>query len=124
MTTAGAPSNGQGNPAKPQTARLAYGWIAVISALLLGALIGALTRCGLWCAGPIVRADVLAQHGPAVIGVPTAILIATSVVCGARAIDGEMSLVLPGVEIKGAGAVVVCWLAVFSAVALAIRALW
>lgn len=94
--------------------------IAVLSVfLLLVFIVGRLDF-----AGPSVRAHWLALHAPAVIGVPAAILIATMVVSGACALDDEGSLAFPGSAIKGGGALVLGWLAVFAAIVLALRALW
>jgi hypothetical protein len=94
--------------------------IAVHSVVLLLVLIVG----GLFVAGPSVRADWFALHGPAVIGIPAAILIATMVVSGACALDDEGSLAFPGSAIKGGGALVLGWLAVFAVIVLALRALW
>lgn len=95
-------------------------WIAALSVVLLLVLIVG----GLFFAGPAVRADWFALHGPAVIGIPAAILIATIVVSGACALDDDSSLAFPGTAIKGGGALVLAWLAVFAALVVAIRALW
>lgn len=58
------------------------------------------------------------------IGTPFAILVATTLVSGARAVDGEFGGSLLGVELKGAAAILLAWFIVFLAVVLAIRALW
>ena len=55
---------------------------------------------------------------------PAAILLATALVWGARAIDGERGMSLLGVELKGRAAFLAGWLVVFTAIVLAIRALW
>ena len=58
------------------------------------------------------------------IGIPAAILIATIVVSGARALDGEAGFTFFGTVVTGGGAIALLWLAVFAAVVLAIRTLW
>ena len=93
-----------------------------IAALSVGLLL-ALTLGDVSFAWPAVRADWLAQHGPAVIGIPAAILIATVVVSSAPALDGEAGFAFLD-RVAGSGAFVLMWLAVFAAVVLAIRTLW
>jgi hypothetical protein len=94
-----------------------------IAAFSVGLLL-ALTLGSVFLAWPAVRADWLAQHGPAMIGIPAAVLIATVVVSSARALDGEAGFAFLGAAATGSGAFVLMWLAVFAAVVLAIRTLW
>ena len=64
------------------------------------------------------------RHGPALVGVPAAVCLATSVTCAARAIDGNMDFDFLGVRAQGGTATGGLWLAVFLAVALSVRWLW
>lgn len=69
-------------------------------------------------------ASLLSRHGPALIGVPFGISIATCVVTAARAIDGPVEFKMVGLDMKGSAALLFAWFAIFSAIAFAVRALW
>jgi len=116
-TDATTPKDGASVPGGERKAHLA---LAVVSLVLL-AVAGAI---GLWRTDASAAALALSQHGPALIGTPAAILLATALVSGARAIDGEFGMSLLGVELKGGAALLAAWLVVFTAIVLAIRALW
>lgn len=120
MTMPTNPAKCPSGLAQRHKTRAVFCRIAVLSAVLLGALTGAVV----WMASPVALADVLAQHGPAVIGIPAAILLATALVAGVRAIDGDIRLTVLGTDRRGAGATLVSWLTIFAAVVIAIRALW
>jgi hypothetical protein len=120
MTETSPTSQPEDLTSKGGRGRKAEAWIAALSVVFLLALIVG----GVSFAGPAVRAEWVAQHGPAAIGIPAAILIATIVVSGARALDGEAGLTFLGVVVTGGSALALLWLAVFAAVVLAIRTLW
>jgi hypothetical protein len=107
-------------PGSDLGARIVHGFLASIALLCLVTL----GWRGVWKLDGAVLADLVARHGPAVIGVPVAVAMATSVVGGFRAIDGKLRVRLLGVEADGAGAAVICWIIVFLGVVLSIRALW
>ena len=68
--------------------------------------------------------ELVERHGPALVGVPAAVCLATAVTCAARAIDGNMDFDFLGVRAQGGTATGGLWLAVFLAVALSVRWLW
>jgi hypothetical protein len=107
-------------PASDLGARIVHGVLASIALLCLVTL----GWRGVSKLDGAVLADLVARHRPAVIGVPVAVAVATSVVGGFRAIDGRLRVRLVGVEADGAGAALVCWITVFVGVVLSIRALW
>lgn len=120
MTDLPETPSGQGGRHPARNAGSAFGWLAFGSIVLLGVLIG----CTLWSVGPAGRSELLTRHGPAVIGIPAAILVATAVVCGARSVGGDFKLAVLGADSKGASALLASRLSVFAAVVIAIRALW
>lgn len=69
-------------------------------------------------------AALLTQHSLALIGTPLAILVTIILVSAARALDGDIGVSFLGIEFKGAAATLLAWLAVFSVIIFAIRALW
>lgn len=71
-----------------------------------------------------VFTDPLSRHGPAAIGVPVAILVDTALVCGLRAIGRRFQVSMVGLRSEGAATSLLGWLAIFSAIVLAFRALW
>lgn len=120
MTEMGPTATPQEDTSKAGSAGKPFAWIAVSAALLLVTLM----VCAVSFAGADLRAEWIARHGPAVIGIPTAILVATIVVSGARALDGETKFAFLGFAIAGGGAAVLLWLTIFITVVLAIRGLW
>lgn len=107
-------------PANDFGERIMHSFAAFISLLALVAL----GWCGIAKLEGAALAGLIAQHGPALIGIPVAVAMATCVVSGFRAIDGRLRIRLLGIETEGAGAAVLSWIVVFSGVVLAIRALW
>jgi hypothetical protein len=107
-------------PASEIGARIAHGVLASPSLLIVAGLV---CRAASKLDGAVL-ADLISRHGPAVIGMPFAAAIATGLVSGVRAIDGKLRISLLGLEIEGAGAALLGWIAAFSAIILAIRALW
>lgn len=73
---------------------------------------------------PEVLGTLVERHGPALIGVPAAVCLATAVTCAARAIDGKVGFDFLGVRAQGATATGGLWLTVFLAVALSVKWLW
>jgi hypothetical protein len=120
MTEANGSPTPDIRPPAPVARTKTYPIVAIAS---LGLLAG-LSAIGLYHLDVQTKATLLSQHGPAVIGTPFAILVATILVSGARAVDGEFGGSLLGVELKGAAATLLAWLSVFFAVILAIRTLW
>lgn len=66
----------------------------------------------------------LINHAAALFGLPFAILAAMALVCGARAIDPQAQIDFLGLRVRGAAATILCWIVVFAALTIAIRALW
>jgi hypothetical protein len=120
MTETEPPASTAPPPATDISARVAYGVLASLSLLVLA---GVGWRGGATLDGAVL-ADLVARHGPAVIGVPLAAVVATGLIGGLRAIDGKLRVTLLGLEAEGAGAALLGWIAVFSAIILAVRALW
>jgi hypothetical protein len=69
-------------------------------------------------------ATIIDRHGPAVLGIPTAAVVAFFLVVLARALDGPMALDLFGLKSEGASATCVVWIALFLAISASFRALW
>ncbi len=120
MTEANGSLTPDTRPPAPVARTKTYSIVAVAS---LGLLAG-LSAIGTYHLDVQTRATLLSQHGPAVIGTPFAILIATILVSGARAIDDEFGGSLLGVALKGTAATLLAWVGIFFAVVLAIRTLW
>lgn len=120
MTEANAPTTADSRPPAPAAGIKTYPIVAVIS---LGLLAG-LGAVAFYSVEAQTMATLMTLHGPALIGTPFAILVATILVSGARAVDGQLSGSLLGVELRGAAATLLAWLLVFLAVVFAIRALW
>lgn len=99
--------------------RVVHGMIAVASIAGLVAL-GWYGTASLGPSGAVL----LERHGPCVIGVPFAVGVATALVSGIRALDGELQFEVLGKKTAGAGATLIGWAATFSTIALAARALW
>ena len=116
--------NGSPTPETPRRPLVAGAKTHFIIAVVSLGLLAGLGAIGLAHLNDQTEASLLSLHGPALIGTPFAILVATTLVAGARAVDGEFGGTLLGVELKGGGATLFAWLAVFSAIVLAIRALW
>lgn len=105
---------------QPKSGRVAYGVISIVSVVLLTGLCGV----GLWHLQSAALSALLSEHTPALIGMPVAVLIAIILVSGARVIDGHLDFSILGIGVKGACAVLLAWLAIFTSIVLAIRALW
>jgi len=73
---------------------------------------------------PEAWSNLLDQHGPALIGIPIAVGVATILVSSLRAVDGPLRIEFLGLRAKGAGATVLYWLLAFVATGLIVRALW
>ena len=73
---------------------------------------------------PELLGKLVENHGPALVGVPAAVCLATAVTCAARAIDGRVGVDCLGVRAQGAIATGGLWLTVFLAVALSVKWLW
>jgi len=69
-------------------------------------------------------ASLLDRHGPAVIGIPLAVCVATIFVGVMRAIEGQFKLDFLGLKAEGAAASACLWIAAFAAISLVIRVLW
>jgi hypothetical protein len=104
----------------PLRCRAAYSLVAIVSLLL---------RAG-YCAFRSLRLElatqssIIEQHAAIVMGMPIAVLLAATLVSGAWANDGPLGLSVLGVELKGGIGALFTWLAIFSAIVLAFRALW
>lgn len=98
----------------------------VVHGLISVASIAGLAALGWYCLATLgpSGAALLDRHGPCVIGVPLAVGVATALVGGVRALDGELQFELLGLKAAGAGATLIGWVTTFSTVALAVRALW
>ncbi len=120
MTETEPPASTAPLPATDIGARVAYG---VLSSLSLLVFAGVGWR-GVATLDGAVLAGLVSRHGPAVIGVPLAAVVATGLIGGLRAIDGKLRITLLGLEAEGAGAALLGWIAVFLAIILAVRALW
>lgn len=66
----------------------------------------------------------LVDHAPALFGIPFAITAALTLVCCARALDPQAHIDFLGLRVRGASATILCWIAVFAALTIALRALW
>ena len=69
-------------------------------------------------------ATIIDRHGPAVLGIPTAAILAFFLVSLARALDGPMALELFGIKSEGGSATCIVWVALFLAIGVCFRALW
>ena len=116
--------NGSPTPDARPPAHMAKTKIYAIVAVASLGLLAGLCVIGLHRLDAQTKATLSSQHGPALVGTPFAILVATILVSGARAVDGEFGGSLLGIELKGAVATLLAWLSVFLAVVLAIRMLW
>ena len=119
------PKQGSAAPAQPSKklwplVRIVHGAVAVLTLI---ALIGAT-----WAAHAAISAGnwslLLDRHGPALLGIPAALGVATILTSAARAIEGPLRIDFLGFRSEGAVAAVVCWVLTFGTVALAVRALW
>lgn len=97
-----------------------YFWIAGITLFLMAAAV-AISVCR---TKPEVWGVLLRDHGPALLGVPCAFLVATLVLATMRIFEGEIDFTFVAKGLKGAGAALIAWLSVFGAVVCAIRILW
>jgi len=120
----GGPEQPAANPtnhAAPRiVAQIAYGVLAI------GVLI-AVVAIARHFSGALVTIDlatIIDRHGPAVLGIPTAAVVAFFLVVLARALDGPMALDLFGLKSEGASATCVVWIALFLAISVSFRALW
>ena len=101
-------------------AQIAYGVLAI------GVVI-AVVAIARHFSGAFVTIDlatIIDRHGPAVLGIPTAAVVAFFLVVLARALDGPMALDLFGLKSEGASATCVVWIALFLAISVSFRALW
>jgi hypothetical protein len=114
------PEQPTASPTNHAVAQIAYG------ALAIGVVITvvAIARHFSGALATIDLATVLDRHGPAVVGIPTAGVVAFFLVVLARALDGPMALDLFGLKSQGASAICVVWIAVFLAISVSFRALW
>jgi hypothetical protein len=69
-------------------------------------------------------ATIIDRHGPAVLGIPSAAIVAILLVSLTRALDGPMTLELFGIKFDGASATCIVWIALFLAISVSFRALW
>ena len=103
-----------------RTLRIFYGLAAAVS-------LGAAICLGLkWHSmlGQTPGTQAQIDHAPVLLGIPFAITAALALVCSARALDPHARVSFLGVHLRGSGATVICWLVVFAALTIAIRALW
>lgn len=70
--------------------------------------------------GPALVRD----HAPALLGLPVLVALATAIICGARTLDTRARVEILGLRANGAGATILSWVLVFSALVIALRALW
>lgn len=108
------------SPPKGKAVRVVSGLVAVaalaVSFYLAKVSLGMATSA---TGQPFVR-----DHAPAVLGLPILLALATAIVCGARALEPWSEIELLGLRAEGAGAAVLGWILVFSALVVALRALW
>ncbi|MEN6543666.1 hypothetical protein [Parvibaculum sp.] len=98
----------------------------VNAAVALAALGGAgyLAKTGLDMANAATDLALLREHAPALLGLPVLAALATAIVCGARALDTRSQVEIIGLRADGAGAIILSWVLVFSALVVTLRALW
>lgn len=106
-------SNGRG-------VRIVSGGVAVLA---LAASVY-LAKAGLQVTATASVHPLIRDHSPALLGLPIVVALATAIVCGARALELRSDVELLGLRAEGAGAAVLSWVFVFSALATALRALW
>ena len=97
-----------------------YVWIFGVTLLLITAAV----VIAAYRTKPDVWGVLLRDHGPALLGVPFAFLVATLVVATMRILEGDIDLTFVVKNLKGGGAALIAWLSVFGAVVCAIRVLW
>lgn len=66
----------------------------------------------------------LQSHGLAIFGLPVIAFFTTSLVCIMRAVDPAFRIDLIGAKADGVAAALICWVLIFGALTLALRALW
>jgi hypothetical protein len=100
--------------------RVAYGTMA--AAAVIAVAVGAWR---LLAAVPVNDLSALLNlHGPALLGIPAAVGVATVLIGVIRAADGTLQFDILGLKAEGAAAAAILWVTAFLAIALSIRALW
>jgi hypothetical protein len=85
---------------------------------------GYLAEAGFDIASATTAPTLIRDHAPALLGLPVLVALATALVCGALALDNRSQLEILGLRADGAGATLLSWVLVFSALVAALRALW
>jgi hypothetical protein len=114
------PATSKGHAAERIASQVAYGMLAtgVVIALVV------IARYSSGALGATDLATIVDRHGPAVLGIPTAAILAFFLVSLARALDGPMALELFGIKSEGGSATCIVWVALFLAIGVCFRALW
>jgi hypothetical protein len=113
-------ASSRGNTAARIVSQIAYG--ALATGLVITLVI--IARRPFDRLGVIDLATIIDRHGPAVLGIPSAVIVAILLVSLTRALDGPMTLELFGIKSDGASATCIVWIALFLAISLSFRALW
>jgi hypothetical protein len=92
------------------------------AALIFGAI--QIGRGGYGLPAAIDPPKLIDQHGPAVIGIPVAAVVALFLISLTRALDGPMSFDLFGLKSEGAAATCIIWAILFLVISLTLRAIW
>jgi hypothetical protein len=110
--------------AGPIISRVAYAALAAGVVIVVVIVLVVIVRHSSGALRAIDLATNIDRHGPAVLGIPAAAVLALFLVSLARALDGQMTLEFFGVKSDGASATCIIWIALFLAISLSLRALW
>lgn len=114
------PATSKGYAAGRIASQVAYGVFATIIVIVLVVI----ARYFSGTLGAIDLAMIIERHGPAVLGIPAAVILAFLLVSLARALDGPMAFEFFGIKSEGASATCIVWIALFLAISVSFRALW
>lgn len=106
--------------ATPTVLRFVYAGLAILALVIAICFM----HKGVAALDAVASPSFAGEHAPALFGLPIAVLLATVLVCGARALEREFRIEFLGLRADGAGALLLSWIGVFSVLALAIRGLW
>ncbi len=114
------PATSKGHTSGRIVSQVSYGVLAtgVVIAVVL------IARYSSGALGAIDLATIIDRHGPAILGIPAAAILAFFIVSLARALDGPMALELFGLKSEGASGTCIVWIALFLAISVSFRALW
>ena len=113
-------ANSRGQQAARIVSQIAYGALATGVVITLVVI----ARHPFEKLGAIDLATIIDRHGPAVLGIPSAAIVAILLVSLTRALDGPMTLEFFGIKSDGASATCIVWIALFLAISVSFRALW